>query len=963
MSVVAIVPAKDREDSVAATVVALRELEQVDRVLVVDDGSVDDTAAVARAAGADVLRLDVNRGKGGAVAAGVAATPEADVYLLIDADLADTAAVADRLLTPVLDDEADLVVGVLPAAGRKGGFGTIRRVAAAGIRRACGAEVRAPLSGQRAVRAGLLRGLHDAERFGLEVAMTIDAVRSGARLLEVEVPMDHRHTGRTVAGFRHRGRQGADVVRALAPRLTTRRTRVGLIAITVVLALLGLLAAGRSAVPASEPLLAAPADRVLVIGVPHLELDDLDRLPTIAGLTRTGAAAAMSVRTLSSRPTVAEAYTSLGAGDRVRARAEGLDQAVPAEAPLEGSTAAETTARRTGRTPSGSIVVPSIASVVAGAGDDINSEPGTLGDALRAAGLDTGVVSNADEVAGDGDNVQHRPAALAVVDQAGGVGSGAVLADALIVPDPREPFGIRADTDAVVAATTAALSTAQVVVVDPGDTTRAVAYRTVASADASEFARRRALTRVDELVARLLDVVDDRTLVLVVGITPPTREWQLTPVVATGAGITPGTLHSPSTKRIGIVTLTDLAPTILSALGAEVPDELIGSPLRHRAAEVDLDELQRADELAGSREGIYYPMALTFIVVQALLYILVVAVLARGPGERLAPVLRIVVLVFAAWPLATFVERAMPGIERVGDARQALVWLIAGAIALLAATARRHPLAPLSWVCGLTVAVLVLDVATGARLQLSSILGYSPHTAARYTGFGNTAFAVLAACAVVAAALHVQYASRRREALLFAAGLFVVVLVADVWPTLGADVGGVLTMVPVFGLMLVVMTGRRLSWRTVALAAGATVAVLAVVTLVDLARPAEDRTHLGRFVSDVGDDGSFLTTIERKWSTNVRLLGRTIWTWMVPIAAAFMVYVLVIARGWQRLLPTGSPLRAGVLGTLTAGLVGWLVNDSGVVVSALVFVYIGPYLTLLALQPDDEPRLLPALPP
>ena len=961
MTVVAIVPAKDRQDSVAATVLALRGLEQVDRVLVVDDGSVDDTTAVARAAGADVLRLDVNRGKGGAVAAGVAATPDADVYLLIDADLSDTAAVADRLLAPVLDDEADLVVGVLPPAGRRGGFGTIRRLAASGIRRACGAEVRAPLSGQRAVRADLLRDLQDAERFGLEVAMTIDAVRAGARLLEVEVPMDHRHTGRTLAGFRHRARQGADIVRALGPRLTSRRARLAVIALAVVVGVLGLVGAGRSTVPTSEPLLAAPADRVLVIGVPHLDLDDLERLPTIAGLARTGAAAAMSVRTLSSRPAVGEAYTSLGAGDRVRS-GSGLDQAVPAESPLEGSTAAETTARRTGRAPAGTIVVPSIASVVADAGSDINSEPGSLGEALRAAGLDTGVVSNADEVAGDGDNLQHRPAAFAVVDRAGGIGSGAVLADALVVPDPREPFGIRADTDAVVAATTAALSAAHVVVVDPGDTTRAVAYAEFASPDATELARRRALTRVDDLVARLLDVVDDRTLVFVVGMTPPTREWQLTPVVATGAGVTAGTLHSPSTKREGLVTLTDLAPTILSALGADVPDDLIGSPLRHRDAEVDLDELQRADDLAGSREGIYYPMALTFIVVQALLYILIVAVLARGPGARFAPVLRIVVLVFAAWPLATFVERAIPGIEHVGDARQALVWLIAGVIALLAATARRHPLAPLSWVCGLTVAVLVLDVATGANLQLSSILGYSPHTAARYTGFGNTAFAVLAACAVVAAAVHVQYAPRRREALLFAAGLFVVVLVADIWPTLGADVGGVLTMVPVFGLMLVVMTGRRLSWRSVALAGGATLAVLAVVTLVDLARPVEDRTHLGRFVSDVGDDGSFLTTIERKWSTNVRLLGRTIWTWMVPIAAAFMIYVLVIARGWQRLLPTGSPLRAGVLGTLTAGLVGWLVNDSGVVVSALVFVYIGPYLTLLALQVDDEPRLLPALP-
>lgn len=959
MRVVALVPAKDREDSVGATVAALRSVPRLERVLVIDDGSTDDTSGAARAAGAHVLRLDVNRGKGGAVAAGVDATPEADVYLLIDADLAATAGAADRLLAPVLAGEADLVVGVLPAADGRGGFGLVRRLAAAGIQRACRLDTRAPLSGQRAARAELLRGLNGADRFGLEVAMTIDAARSGARIVEVDVGMDHRHTGRSVAGFRHRARQGADIVRALAPRLTSARQRRGFLGAVVVVALLAMLASGSAAVPSSTPLLANGADRVVIVGVPHLSLDDLDLLPATSALARDGAAAAMSVRTRSSRPSATEAYATLGAGDRVRARLSGADEALPADAPLEGSTAAETTARRTGRPPNGTIVVPAIAAVIATAGEDLNSEPGALGEALRSAGLRTAVVANADVIASDGERVERRPAALAVVDRAGAVVAGTVRADDLVQTDGAEPFGIRADLDAVLGAVMAATEQAEVVVVDPGDTSRAASYAPLASEDAIEAARVRALQRVDGFVARLLDAVDDRTLVLVAGMTPPGREWHLTPLIAGGSGVRPGTLHSPSTKRAGIVTLTDLAPTVLDVLGAPIPGELIGSPLRHRDAPVDLDDLQRADDLAGSREGVYYPMALTFIVVQALLYVAAVVILARGPGRRWGPALRFVALTFAAWPLATFVERALPGIEHLGDGRQALVWVLAAAIAGLAVRARGHPLAPLSWVCGATVAVLVVDVATGARLQMSSILGYSPHTAARYVGFGNTAFAVLTACTVVVAALHVHVAPRRREALVAVGGLFVVVLVADVWPTLGSDVGGVLTMVPVFGLMLVAMSGRRISWRTVLVAAAATAVVLAVVTGVDLARPAEDRTHLGRFAGDVGD-GSFLTTIERKWATNMRVFGQTIWTWMVPIATGFMVYVLVVARGWQRLLPTGSPLRAGVVGTLMAGLLGWLVNDSGVVVSALVFVYLGPYLTLVALQPDDEPRLLPA---
>jgi hypothetical protein len=292
-----------------------------------------------------------------------------------------------------------------------------------------------------------------------------------------------------------------------------------------------------------------------------------------------------------------------------------------------------------------------------------------------------------------------------------------------------------------------------------------------------------------------------------------------------------------------------------------------------------------------------------------------------------------------------------------------LVWGLTAAIALLAMLARRHPLSPLAWVAAATVALIVIDVSTGARLQMSSILGYSPHTAARYTGLGNTAFAVLAACAIIAATVHVEYAPRRREAVAFSIGLLLIVLIADGAPTLGSDVGGIITLVPVFGLLAYTLTGRRISWKTVAIVLGVTVLAVAAATAIDLLRPAQDRTHLGRFVSDLGSgDSTFWTTISRKWSTNVRLFGRTIWTWMVPITSVFLIYVLVLAKGWQRLLPPRSALRAGVVGVVFAGLIGWLVNDSGVVVSALVFVYIGPFLMLLALDKErGDPVVLPPL--
>ena len=163
--------------------------------------------------------------------------------------------------------------------------------------------------------------------------------------------------------------------------------------------------------------------------------------------------------------------------------------------------------------------------------------------------------------------------------------------------------------------------------------------------------------------------------------------------------------------------------------------------------------------------------------------------------------------------------------------------------------------------------------------------------------------------------------------------------------------GGILTLVPVFGLTLLALWGRRLTWRTVAVAAVATLAVLAVATGVDLMRPPEARTHLGRLAADTRDNGfgELFTTIARKAEANIRILRATPWSWVVPIIGGFLFYVFVIRRRTAELLPRGSPLRIGVVAALAAGVLGFAVNDSGVVVTALVLVEIGPLLAILAL--------------
>lgn len=216
--VVALVAARDEADRIASTVAALRGLGSVAEVVVVDDGSRDATASVALAAGATVMRLERPRGKGRALEGALRRLSAADVWLLADGDLAGAASELAPVLAEVLSGAADVAIGAFPP-GPGGGFGLVKRATTRAIHALTGFEAREPLSGQRALTRAAMESVRPLARgFGVETAMTIDAIRAGLRVVEVPAGLSHRPTYRDLRGFAHRGRQGVDIVRAVLPR-------------------------------------------------------------------------------------------------------------------------------------------------------------------------------------------------------------------------------------------------------------------------------------------------------------------------------------------------------------------------------------------------------------------------------------------------------------------------------------------------------------------------------------------------------------------------------------------------------------------------------------------------------------------------------------------------------------------------------------------------------------------------
>jgi glycosyltransferase involved in cell wall biosynthesis len=226
--VAVVIPARNEADRIQATVAAASGLAGVGLVVVVDDGSRDGTGALARRAGAVVIRHARNRGKAAAMQTGANAVGLVDQrerrgrprhLLFLDADLAESAAQAAPLTDPVIAGTADMTIAVFTTTVKLGGHGLVVGLSGAGIGRAAGWRPAQPLNGQRCLTRVAFEAARPLARgWGVETALTIDLLRQGFRVAEVEVELAHRATGTGLRAQLHRAYQLANVARALTAR-------------------------------------------------------------------------------------------------------------------------------------------------------------------------------------------------------------------------------------------------------------------------------------------------------------------------------------------------------------------------------------------------------------------------------------------------------------------------------------------------------------------------------------------------------------------------------------------------------------------------------------------------------------------------------------------------------------------------------------------------------------------------
>jgi len=580
---------------------------------------------------------------------------------------------------------------------------------------------------------------------------------------------------------------------------------------------------------------------------------------------------------------------------------------------------------------------------------------GALGEALKRRRLSATSIGDA-----SGDDLRDGPGSRAVMDADGGIafppeGIAAPTDPSVTsVAEPGAPTGRRTDYQAMAAALQRALAWANVVVVDLGDAARA--DRTYWERPAS---RRqwidRALREADRFARAVDEALDPSDTVIVASLVPPLARARIGARLAAVAMTGPrGTLTSGTTRREAVITLTDLAPTILDRVGVAFPDEMQGRVVHVEPSSAPLLEARAFDAEFARARSARWPLTRIWLFTAAALalvaFLTIVAGRGRSPGSERFPrrfrdFLATGLIATAAAPAAVLIAPQLPGSSIGVLGLWTVALAVASAIAVRIAFGTHFGLVAVAMI---DAAVVVGDLLAGTPLASRSPLGFLVAGGGRFYGIDEGLLGVALAGSAIAIAGWLDGRWRPKRVAIAALPLAFVALVTAA-PSLGSKFGAGFTLVPAFGILLALAFGYRIDRVTVIAIAVATVLLVGGLAAADALAAPEIRSHIGREIAGQTPAGALVV---RKVTSFFRITATTIW---LPVSIVIAVPMALLVRRRANLLARGfwslPSLRSALIAIAVGCVAAMGANDTGIIVVAPALV-----LTAAALY---EPLLAP----
>lgn len=679
-------------------------------------------------------------------------------------------------------------------------------------------------------------------------------------------------------------------------------------------------------------------------------------LPNLQVIIRNGAVALMNTTTPGAK-NPENAYTTIGAGVRIMGGSD-AGGAYNAEDVLEGTSVAKVYERRMGVESKDSQVLHLFVPGILQVNENLryNFVPGALGGKLKESGLRTAIIGNSDV-----DQKEQRMAATILMDNYGKIDYG-VVNSSILVKDENFLAGKRTDYQRVFDLYKNYLSKSDVVLLELGDISRLEDLGSLALPEVLSKHKQTVLKNYDQLLGSVVETLDfNKDLLIILTPCPPNeaisdRYW-FAPVIMAGSGIEPGVLTSPTTKRDGIITNLDIAPTILSHFGLDKAQEMVGFPVKTIPS---LDPVSFLVDLEEKSRAIYLQRpVLAHIYVTIQIIGVVLALIAILYKWKQAPYFKYFLLAMLAVPLS-LVLLPLFEVRNVYLAIAITTLITSSLVYISLKTGRRQDLDPFVMIALSTSLVIIVDILLGSPLMKESPLSYDPMVGARFYGIGNEFMGVLIGSSIIGTVglLERQKVSPKSPMLYLVPVFWFFIAVVMALPNLGTNVGGTIAAVAGFSYTFLLLMDVRLSWQRIALLGLSIIGVLFVMMFIDSMRSPENQSHIGRTASLIRTGGleEIFNIIFRKAAVNLKLiLNVTMW------ARVFLVSILVLSVLFFKPVGVMSVIRhkyltiyKGLMGIVVAAVIALIFNDSGIVAAATMMIFASAPLTYLVLRQGWE---------
>ncbi len=700
-------------------------------------------------------------------------------------------------------------------------------------------------------------------------------------------------------------------------------------------------------IPALGPasLAAQTPKQVLILDIPRFDLAEIaapenaGQYPNLVKLVESSAAGIMTTA-LPDPLTLDRIYLSINSGNQLKSPRDGYTVYNAAEE-VRRQASGDLYQNLTGiKVPADSALNMQLPLIEQANDSTLRISLGLFGKLVHGNSLQTAAIGNADA------DILNRYGAAMVMDENGLIDWGAVGPETLM-NDPEFPYGRRTDPAKIVSYWRDFKNKAQVVLITCGDLERLERYGDYLSKKRWDFYRREVLRNYDQLLGELLSEIDfQHTLLAVFTALPPGKEQtlgsRLSPVLVKGPGYEAGLLYSRSTRKAGILTSYDLPVTLLNFLNINTRGLYNGSSLRVTPGK--WQEIPQEQERLIKNYNFRWPLLTGYGYLLLGLFLMMVAGLIFGFKPRVIRGLEYSYLFLLTIPAVFLIEALINPLDWFSIAGWTLglaglifwgAWLGSG----------RKFLGALGLISAFTLAMIIIDGFCNGYFELRSFWGYSAVAGARFYGIGNEYLGFLFGAYIVTVSVNYERMlswkiSRYRVQLLWLAVALITMLI--IHPNLGAKVGGGITALLGLSITTYLWLGRPVRFREIAGLVAALIIMLSLVGCWDFYINRNSSTHFGQLLEFISNSGfnNFMELISRKLQLNLRLIDYSGWT-KVLIGVLLMVPILYKKppAAVAALLQKHPGITRGFLGLSITALIGLLVNDSGIVTAATMYIF------------------------